>query len=691
MGPLTQALATLLVFQAPLSFATPIHEPCAKVAAIQLKQKEANPTRTRFEVPAHIALSCLKSIPFNQKNALSFLDGVPSFWDWQSTKDFLPNPPKGYQVPGTDFLKGLAKIRAKAATNGYRGEYEFQVELDALARTVKDGHVNMAMDVITIFTFLRSKIGPIVSISEDGKSMPKIFSFNDLKGRTEKPSAIKTIDDKDATQWLRDYSYQGTSQDPDALFNSLLYRLPPTKSSSGGSFLGSLSISTGPYTKLGFENGTMTKYENVATFAADFTRVKDGASFYENFCNITLPDARRTEIFEEDSNKIYVGDDMFEVADVEDPHEPMEPVVKTRDGQVAGYFLGGEHSNTAVLTFRSFSSETVAGIREFSQAIETFLDQCRSAKKQKLIVDVSGNGGGIIFLGYEAFKHLLPYGKITTPMNLPATEQFDTVGRIVTDLINNPKASPELVRAEKNRLFDTNTYVNSDYKKFKSWAEYFGPEGVGHYNFTLPAFWDFENVPASMNSGGIVVYGHATRPVKAPQPFGIEDIVLLTDGICASTCAVFADLLNRHGVKSIAISGNPRPNRMQAVGGVKGAQVLSYRALWRVAARTLTRYITPEQLEKMKGNKLVEMFEKGRHVLPRLLRTGEGGRINYRNAIYTEDKDRIPRQFIYEPADCKVWFTRDTVLDPLKWWGSIAKTWWGRRGECPMGGPNSPS
>lgn len=46
--------------------------------------------------------------------------------------------------------------------------------------------------------------------------------------------------------------------------------------------------------------------------------------------------------------------------------------------------------------------------------------------------------------------------------------------------------------------------------------------------------------------------------------------------MCGSTCAVFAEALENHGVNTVTLGGRPIKGPMQTVGGIKGSQVLSF-------------------------------------------------------------------------------------------------------------------
>lgn len=63
------------------------------------------------------------------------------------------------------------------------------------------------------------------------------------------------------------------------------------------------------------------------------------------------------------------------------------------------------------------------------------------------------------------------------------------------------------------------------------------------------------------------VYGFASRPAKLSQPYAAEDIIILSDGLCASTCAVFMEMMHHEaGVRTVVAGGVPVDGPMQAAG-----------------------------------------------------------------------------------------------------------------------------
>lgn len=85
--------------------------------------------------------------------------------------------------------------------------------------------------------------------------------------------------------------------------------------------------------------------------------------------------------------------------------------------------------------------------------------------------------------------------------------------------------------------------------RMRRWADFYGP--VQHYggNFTNVKRYNYSSPD---NSLGSTLYGYGNDTKPQPQTFSSDNIVLLSDGSCGSTCAIFAELLKTQGnVKSV--------------------------------------------------------------------------------------------------------------------------------------------
>lgn len=58
--------------------------------------------------------------------------------------------------------------------------------------------------------------------------------------------------------------------------------------------------------------------------------------------------------------------------------------------------------------------------------------------------------------------------------------------------------------------------------------------------------------------------------------------------------------------------------------------------------------------------------------------------LNLRDNIPQGDTEQIPLQFIYEPADCRIFYTAETVASPSALWEYVANVAWGGN-KCAWG------
>lgn len=125
-------------------------------------------------IPAEIAYECLLSVPIIEEDAITLVESFPPYLQFQSTLDYLIDPPSGYLLPGIDLIGGLKHIAAKVRGGKYNGEYEFQIELLNLFQRAHDGHLGFFGDVLgNGLAFFRTI--NLVSVSEDGQQLPKIY------------------------------------------------------------------------------------------------------------------------------------------------------------------------------------------------------------------------------------------------------------------------------------------------------------------------------------------------------------------------------------------------------------------------------------------------------------------------------------------------------------------------------------
>lgn len=104
-----------------------------------------------------------------------------AYVQWESTLAWLKDPPKGYGLAGVDIMGGLDEIAANASAGKFQSEYEFQASIVKLVSRAHDGHFAFRPDVFKAFGFRNDLAADLVSLSVDGKSVPKLYNMGKLR------------------------------------------------------------------------------------------------------------------------------------------------------------------------------------------------------------------------------------------------------------------------------------------------------------------------------------------------------------------------------------------------------------------------------------------------------------------------------------------------------------------------------
>ncbi|KAF2109265.1 hypothetical protein BDV96DRAFT_615929 [Lophiotrema nucula] len=683
---------------ASIALANPLHlsprdyaaSPCAEVSAsVAAQSAAATPT-----VPAQLAYDCLTSVPLNKSAALELVDSVVPYFRWQSTTVWLKDPPQEYvekiQEP-VDIWGGLDDIKSKLEGDEYDNEYE----------STHDGHFVYVPDVLgTVFNWAR-KIA-LVSVSEDGKALPKPYVYSDVLAESFgnasfTASPIKSIDGQSAKDYLENWAQFGSLQDRDALYNNVFYELAIVSLGSSGAGMGTFTgggrgrwVYPGAETELEFENGTTVTYENYARVLVSFSGVTDGVSLYQKWFTANKPTT--TEEPEAPANSTTATPSSTPTAAATPAPGYPPPVYREAHNLIGGYYLTDDYSDIAVLSVPSFVSLGSAEI-PFQQIGEKFLAAAKAAGKKKLIVDVSANGGGTILQGYDLYKQL--FGNLSAYAAGDRFRAFESTDIIGTKFSEKAEGLPRVLDPANATLaeleydvipslFNYQTDEDIEGNNFPSWDAKFGPLHQKGDNFTNLFRWNLSDVLTPYNSGGIYVHGFGPLANYTATPFAAEDIIVVTDGYCASTCTIFSELMRqRAGVKYVSLGGRPREGISQAVGGVKGTNDYPWDYIQSLAQYTvLNLSSTPEEAAQLNSTELSEYWSST--PFDRLA-IGSAINVNFRDGIRDGDETNTPLQFVYEPSDCRILYTKEMTVDVTAIWKAVADSAWGGKSHCIAG------
>ena len=431
-----------------------------------------------------------------------------------------------------------------------------------------------------------------------------------------------------------------------------------------------------------FANGTEGVWTTRALFNRRAWSYTSGEELFNQFC-LPSPETSSSE-----SATPSPSEPALAPAQTNGPQFYPRPVMHDPYNQVAGFYLNGTYEDTAVLfvpTFTASGEDPISGLElpdnqttQFGRVAADFLLQAKADNKTKLILDFSGNGGGTTLVGFNLFKILFPQTNIYSANRLRDHE----FSRLLMKAFDT-WAEDESVTDNFFLHFGWAGQVSPTQDKL-NWSSYLDFTGPQSSNLTTPTA--FVNFTAAW-SEELSVEGYNQSTTFATPPFAAEDILIVTDGACASTCSIVVELLtNVVGVnKTLVFGGRPspsngRPEPMQLVGGTRGSEQYDWSRLADVANETLYYVqgrssdskptLTPDEISHYKD--LMPIFPDE---FPLNFR---GGSLNLRNG-YSKDSD-IPLQFVNDPAKCRLYYTRANILEPATTWTDAADAIWGSKG-----------
>lgn len=434
-----------------------------------------------------------------------------------SAQTFFHNPPtQELRIKPVDLNGTFDEIEKKASSNdGYPSDYAFQTDLMKLYQSFHDGHVTYLPQCATIFAFYHEY--PLIEIY-NGQDLPSIYYADMTTGQAVEE--IIEINGEDVHAHLEKLVQELPDLlwiDPDARYNTLLLSTNPIYGINYGAFSqrtfydkDSLTIKT--------KSGKTIQIEWQA-YMFDRPYFKDSTGYAESCLDPDFSGKLRAREnpskalqgaprLEELSRKLYFHRKRHLGERAATPQIPWP-----KYDLAMSKFQQGIHildSETAVWGIHSFDSEVEGDPdpESFFQEWNSFLDKAEALLKKKgikrILIDVSGNGGGYVVLGIFTMRKLFPesqpyYG-------------FDMRRSPALDLLIKFSADSDASHLSLNLTKDIN---NND---FSSIQEFLGPvHKYGDY-FTQMGRWD---VTDTISSSGF------SLPTTGDPLFSVDNIVLV--------------------------------------------------------------------------------------------------------------------------------------------------------------------
>ncbi|KAF9034688.1 hypothetical protein BDZ89DRAFT_505666 [Hymenopellis radicata] len=625
-----------LLLVAGLTFA----DPCSDIAGMAF-------------VPPADARACLKSFPFNEtlrQNLLATSAGVLDFFTFE---EYYLESPAPFQESTANIRSELARINSTT----YETDYDLSWDLYTFTTQLNDGHTRWFPDCYTSFQSLMP--APIITASVNGTEgvyiAPDLVEFVALIGTAFTSfydsigfnysrlagARVLSIEGQDPYDFVDVIAstISGNYLDHGVRVNSVFtsYRI------SGTDFSQRIGDLAGP---TGVERDTITMTINVArsnttetitvpllaNFAgAAFT---DGPSYWANNCAATEStngvdfkgEALKTQTAT--PRRMMAKGDIRDLGNsnavgLPDKFHPTLPPVDGSSGVIKSFILPG--SETGVMFVGSFSGDFDGFMSDTVAAITSF----QKAGVSRLIIDLTNNGGGFICLGFFLFQYLggaanFPYsGFVSTARGNPLAQKI-----VASDIALGLDADFSFYTPD-NYAFLNGTQMPTDFN-------YMDPT----VSFTVNGVLD----PTSQRFHDTCEL-FFSQPVPDEPPFALENIAIVSNGNCASTCAMFSTLMNERLGTKIAVFGG-KPGENVEFKGMAGNQVLEW--------FDLDSEIKTADLE---NDPLAP---------PDLLISGDF-RVNWRTAWSWEDED-TPIAYRSELPKLRFPYTFDTYNNPQNLW-----------------------
>ncbi|CAH0045946.1 unnamed protein product [Clonostachys solani] len=716
-----EALGAVLAFGIPHVAGQTSTDPCAAVATAQAKAfttvSKDGDLALSAPFDADTAYKCALSVPFNKDHALQMLDLALQYAGFQTTLAYLKNPPQSYLQAPVDVMGRFNQIRQKINGNNYTNLYAFDLDMLAIVRDTHEGHFSLPTGVLNLFRW--SLPDTLVSFSKDGKEIPQVYSAQDVFSNVSNPSPVVQLGGQSVFEYLRSYA-SNTSDlglvEPHAEWNVIMQNSAFSFGSSGSDnfqsyypgYFESTPVYNGPSITGSFANGTRFewKYQAGSNQLLGQGNLTSGQDIYDNYVmNPDFGSNRKRATGPFDPRKLpgspVVVRDNSEVSAtaVPLPNYPTNPVVIQANfssgGTVSGYIL--ESDSIGVLSLPSFTAQDgKADPLSFHDAVGGFISEASSKGVKKVVIDLSGNGGGNVNLGYDTFKQFFPSGQPGSAVRARVTPQVNTYGSIVTGIArDNGTFFDSDIKASFAAITLGAGQVNADYtlnqnkSAWKSWGSFCTPQPIHGDNFTKLATYNLTDPRTTADLGFPMANTNISQGSQSPAaPWAAKDIIILLDGYCASTCNIFVDLMkNDAGVKTVAVGGVPQNSPMQGVAGTRGASVVPWYRYTGLSEQ-IGGLISEDPNDSAKAFTAFGLNASDLNGLPP--RTDQAP-WNVRDAginaldMIRFDSPQEPRQFAYEAANCRLFYTRDMIRDITQVWRAAVKVGGGDSSQCVPG------
>jgi hypothetical protein len=642
------------------------------------------------------ALSCLKSVPFDKALALDLTTSWRLFFDFYSMQAWFKQPQHAeLDLPVFDITAAIDQIEAKVRKGDYDNGFQFMREVAIASLQFYDGHTSF-VPICAGPRFAYYHDYTLMSIGSSADGEREIWSVDMTEpGMPPKfQTQVKKINGFPAADYLvelsrtlPDLALYGL-QDPDARYNGLFAEWPAQTS---GSFAQRSFFAGEEEEKLNitFADGKTVDVEWKASFTEPYVGIFNESSFQRICYNTPVemsffePSFAGPMLLGHTSEASYnsITSSLFSVltatlvpttvptatttptvtADIEERQEPTATATPSatavdEEPSDAATLVGFPEplssalnitafddpdgdSEVGIITMPTFDPAGLNNGEEWSTVLNDTIANFTLAGKKRLILDITGNGGGIGLLAKKTARILFP-------------AEFDGSGE--PDYYLNNRYTPALDKMFRSNYsgyyFDEALLFSKLDGENITTDEVLGPYYNKHVNdsFTKITLWKEDQNDTDGNFGSIATYKK-------------EDVIVIGNGACGSTCHNFMELMERIGVRSYAYGGRPGKKHMQSVGGTKGGTVLDYIPFIKETFYTLGDTTNHTDVPKFTRTRMA---------------SGRVGMENQFRLGATDTATAVPLYFVWTPACKKIPLTREMATDVTEIWKYAKNAAW---------------
>ncbi|KAI8836706.1 hypothetical protein BJ741DRAFT_648972 [Chytriomyces cf. hyalinus JEL632] len=521
--------------------------------------------------------ACYNSFPATTADKKAQIDALKGYFNIYPFKYIAKDIKAPYYPMSYDFYADLDSIVADPAITT---EYQLQRSIQRSIAKLEDGHNSYTLSCFDAFRFVQpfrlmpAYSGESVSITIDrlyveSKSLTDIWT----NGTQQQPlssyigATVVSMDGRDPLEYLQGFAdvYNPIGHAPETRFNGLFSSYKGLNSSDDSHFadqsnaprtstityelrLKSGSTATVAFPWIGVLNKPITDIATAQTYHAS-CRAPNKTPTSSLFGPVGAGEAPGIKkVHEDDLNYFYL----------------------LADGITGVFHMTGFDPTTGVP-----EADQPAVIKAWVESMVSGLQGLEAAGATRLIIDLTGNGGGIVIYGWGLLNYIFASTKLEPlEYTFPLTEQ-----------LRSTLSNPALVNTEPvQSLLAARTLQGA--KLSNAVTELLTP-GTTVFNvpvkFTNRFLMDFERAPEdATTSARFSDYA----PLK--NVYNGRNVVIVSNGFCGSTCAQFTTIArDQLGVKAVTYGGG----KQRSLSGTRNFDPTSFAAGFIATYNQIDSYI----------------------------------------------------------------------------------------------------